>query len=1147
MKAADEHVLRDGEYTVRLTDAGAGDSKFGRLALTRWTRDRTRDVGGFFLYVRDLESDAWWSATEQPSIRPALRSGICANAECVTFAREDEDILTTVDVVLARNLNAEVRTLTLENSRERALRLEVTTYLELVLNTPEADAAHPAFSKLFVETEWLAEGHALLARRRTRSSEDEPLWAVHLVVADPVRAARGEHSWETDRARFLGRGRSPARPRAMDPGVPLSGTTGSVLDPIFSVRRILEIPPRGVARLACVLGAGRTRDDVGAIAAHFRRSGASNREAPSVVLERVPPRIPPSFRPAAPPAAVVLSEATEPLRFWNGIGGFSEDSSEYVIRLDATPSGPRLPPLPWSNVIANEQAGFLVTESGAGYTWSENSRENRLTPWSNDPVADPHGEALYVRDEDAGVYWSPLPGPTPAAAPYEVRHGFGVSTFRHTSHGLEQRCDVFVPRYDPVKLARVRLRNLGTAPRRISVTSYAHLVLGVDPWETAPNVTTTMDGKSGAILATNAARGEFSGRVAFAAAVPNARDARDVRAVTVSATCDRSAFLGRAGTVATPAALETPGPLVTRCGSGLDPCAAFRVSLTLGPGETAECTFLLGEATSIDVARAILARYGDDVAVASALQEMRGFWHDTLSGVRVATPAPALDAMVNGWLGYQNLSCRLWGRSAFYQAGGAYGFRDQLQDSAALLYLSPSMTRAQILLHASHQFVEGDVLHWWHPPTSKGIRSRFSDDRLWLPYVTAFYVASTGDHSVLDAITPFLTGRRLSAGEDEAFLVPENAEASASVYEHCCLVIERSLATGAHGLPLMGSGDWNDGMNRVGSGGTGESVWLGFFLFDVLERFVPLCEKRGDRVRSARYRAHREKLGAALNDAGWDGAWYRRAYYDDGTALGSAESDECRIDAIAQAWSVLSGVAPRVRAEQALDAMERYLVSEPEHIVRLLTPPFDKTPHDPGYIKGYVPGVRENGAQYTHGALWAVRALAELERNDRAATLLEMLSPVRHADSENAVSVYQAEPYVIAADVYGAAPHTGRGGWTWYTGSAGWMYRVALESILGVTLHDGERLELRPCIPRDWPGFSVHYRLADRSTRYEIEVKRASPDIETTVALVDGAAADVASGAVIVPLRADGSVHRVEVTLAGDVGPRYAERFTGVR
>jgi len=534
--------------------------------------------------------------------------------------------------------------------------------------------------------------------------------------------------------------------------------------------------------------------------------------------------------------------------------------------------------------------------------------------------------------------------------------------------------------------------------------------------------------------------------------------------------------------------------------------------------------------------RALVARYQGPGAIADALDGARAFWTELLSGVRIETPVPAIDRMVNGWLPYQILSCRIWGRTAFYQSGGAFGFRDQLQDAAALVHLRPGLTRAQLLLHAAHQFVEGDVLHWWHPPTGRGIRTRFSDDLLWLPLLTAFYVHTTGDWAVLDESIGFLTVRPLADGEDEAYLVPEQSGEHADLYAHCCRALDRGLTRGSHGLPLMGTGDWNDGMNRVGREGKGESVWVGFFLYRIIDDFAPLCERRGDTARLERYRAYQTALRQALDEAGWDGAWYRRAYYDDGTPLGSATNTECRIDALAQSWAVISEAAPAERATQAMHSALDLLVSEKDGIIRLLTPPFDRDAHDPGYIKGYVPGIRENGGQYTHGAMWIVQAVAELGWRDRAARLLAMLSPVHHTASAERLAVYQVEPYVIAADVYGAAPHVGRGGWTWYTGSAGWMYRVALESVLGIRIDDGTTLRVRPCVPDDWARFSARVRLADGATVYEITVRNPTGcAAAVTEVQVDGRPAVLERDAARVPLQQDGAIHRVDVTLGAGV------------
>lgn len=1114
--------LSNGRYSIVITDAGAGYSTWDGYALTYWSGDPTEQSEGLFVYLRDLERNRVRSLGYQPVRAPGEAYGITDEDGRVAIKRLDDGIEAGVEICVAPADDVEIRRVTVRNVSNRPRRIELTSYVEVVLNHPAAHAAHPGFSKLFVQTEY-AEPGLLLAHRRPRGRDEDALWMMHAFFGS------GPLQYETDRTRFVGRGRDLARPIALMTSA-LTGTVGNVLDPVFSLRRTVQLGSKESLHLTLLLAAGHTREAVvelatrysepAAVEAAFKGAGEQARHrdirfpgdhggSVAIPLER-----------RHPAGSQQDAGAPSSLLFDNGYGGFTADGTEYVIHLDQ-----HRPPMPWVNIVANEAFGFLVSESGAGYTWSRNSRENRLTPWYNDPVTDPHGEALYIRDEDAGVFWSPLPGPVPLNAPCEARHGFGYTQWRRRCAELDQEVLQFVPQYDPVKITRVRLTNTSDRPRRLSIFAYHRLVLGVLPAESDSSVVTEYDVGCSAVLAHNPGNNEFSDGVAFAAAVAPAG------AEPVRYTGDRTAFIGDNGSLAAPAALRQAYQLDGKTGAGLDPCAALQVTLCLAPGATVECAFLLGETTDRARTRTLIERYRPEEII-NALKEVRGLWMETLSAVRVNTPCPAIDLMVNGWLLYQTLSCRIWGRSALYQSGGAFGFRDQLQDSAALIYSRPDLTRAQILLHASHQFVEGDVLHWWHPPTSRGIRTRFSDDLLWLPYLTALYIRTTGDWNILDESTGFLTARALAAGEDEAYLFPQPSGEAADVYAHCCRALDRSLTRGAHGLPLMGTGDWNDGMNRVGRQGRGESVWLGFFLYRILDEFIPMCTRRADHERVHRYRVYHTQLRSALDDAGWDGHWYRRAYYDDGTPLGSAQNDECRIDALAQAWAVLSQAAAPERAAQAMDAVEQQLVVKDAGLIRLLTPPFDRDPHDPGYIKGYVPGIRENGGQYTHAAIWVVQAFAESGWRDRAAAYLEMLGPIAHTRTKEQVEVYQVEPYVVAADIYGVSPHVGRGGWTWYTGSAGWMYRVAVESVLGFRVEGGNTIRLQPCIPDNWPRFRITFQPGHGQTRYEIEIHNPTGCAAKVQSVtIDGTPGTTDQGAAIVPLWNDSAIHTVVVTL----------------
>ncbi len=827
-----------------------------------------------------------------------------------------------------------------------------------------------------------------------------------------------------------------------------------------------------------------------------------------------PPTRLPAFvsMPGTTGAAEGTPAVTRPngLLFDNGLGGFSPDGREYVIYLrpgDSTPA-------PWVNVIANDEFGFLVSESGSGYSWAVNSGENRLTPWSNDPVLDPAGEALYLRDEETAAVWSPTLLPAGEKAPHLVRHGAGYSVFEHSSHGLKQRLRMFAAADDPVKMVQVRLENVWQRHRRITATYYAEWVLGVNRDATQQYVIPEYDADRRTILARNPYNSEFGDRVAFLASSMNPH----------GLTTDRTEFLGRLGDRRRPAALSRIG-LSGTVRPGLDPCAAIQVHIDLAPGETAEFHFLIGQGADRQTALSAIERYQTRERVEAAWQATLARWDDLLGSVTVETPEPAMDLMLNRWLLYQSLSCRIWGRSGFYQSSGAFGFRDQLQDVLALMHTAPDLTREQIVRAAAHQFEAGDVLHWWHPPSGRGVRTRISDDLLWLPYVTALYVETTGDHSVLTEEVPYLQGEGLTPGEEERYGQYETTGTSASIYEHCCAAIRHAWTKGVHGLPLMGGGDWNDGMNRVGIEGKGESVWLGWFLYATLMRFIPICESMGQPETAEPWLRQAEELKEALDTSGWDGDWYRRAYYDDGTPIGSKDSLECRIDSISQSWAVLSGAGDAERVPRALASASRHLVRPEDRLILLLEPPFDKTPNDPGYIKGYPPGIRENGGQYTHAAVWLAGAYAALGQGNQAEALYQLLNPIYHADSPEKVTRYRGEPYVVSADVYSVPPHTGRAGWTWYTGSGGWLYRLGLESILGVRRR-GERLAIQPCIPDHWQGYSIVYRYG--SAVYRIRV--TNPDgMSTRVrsVTVDGEAMPGGEW----PLRDDGREHRVEVVM----------------
>lgn len=1271
-------LLSNGRYSVMVTNSGGGYSLWRDLAITRWREDVTRDSWGTFLYLRDVRTGQVWSAAQQPLAQPVGDYEVFFTEDKAEFQRRLEGIVSRLEIAVSAEDDVEVRRLTLTNTTDAVRELEITSYAEVVLARPAADLAHSTFSNLFVETDFLRDWTALLATRRPRSENQARHWAVHVVAHEGVPAEIWDEThYETDRMRFLGRGRTPANPAALDGPYALSRTTGPVLDPVFSLRQRVRIPPRATVQVAFTTGAAASREEAERLAERYHDLRAASRafdlawthsqvelrhlglsaddahlcqrlasrvlyadafvRPPAEVLARntlgqsglwpygisgdVPIVLaqvssfdhlglvrqlliaheylrlkglvfdlvilnehPPSYIQAFDhalhelaqnegatldhPGGVFLRRAEfipdagrnlllfvaravfhgdhgsltdqldwrperkeppqefEPSRlplpphhlqlpemdllFHNGLGGFDPQNGDYIIGLGRG----RWTPAPWINVISNERFGCLASEAGSGFTWSENSRENRLTPWSNDPVSDTPPEAIYLRHEDTGRLWSVTPLPIREGNPYVIRHGAGFTRYEHDAHGVEQELTVYVSPAEPVKIYRLRLINSSERVQRLSATLYAEWVLGVSRELTHPYVATWQDGDTGAILARNAYNGEFAHRIAFA----------DVSRPERSWTADRTEFLGRNGHPARPRGLGRVN-LAQSSGTQLDPCAAIQVKFSLQPGAETVIVFTIGQGEDVEEARTLARKYRDLRSADRALAEVRALWDGILGTIQVKTPDPSFDLLLNRWLLYQTLACRIWGRSAFYQSGGAFGFRDQLQDSMAVVYCRPDLTRAQILLHASRQFVEGDVQHWWHPPTGRGIRTRFSDDLLWLPYVTAFYIRVTGDWSVLDEEVPFLHGRPLNEGEDEYYDQPTVSEEKGSLYEHCLRALRRGLTAGPHGIPLMGSGDWNDGMNLVGNEGKGESIWVGWFLCSILEDFAPLCERRGDAGEASHLLQERERIRGAIETHAWDGEWYRRAYFDDGTPLGSKENEECRIDSIAQSWAIISGAGDPARAAQAMESVEKYLVREKDGLILLFTPPFDESDLNPGYIKGYVPGVRENGGQYTHAALWTVLATALMGKGKRAFELYSLINPIRHSDSEEETDHYKVEPYVVCADVYGAPPHTGRGGWTWYTGSASWMYRVGLESILGLQVY-GDHFRLNPCIPGEWPGFEM--TLKRDETVYRIRVE--NPDgVERGVRQVTLDGSPVPDGRV--PRHRDGGERVVRVVM----------------
>jgi cyclic beta-1,2-glucan synthetase len=1278
------HLLSNGSYSVMIDAAGAGYSRWRDTAVTRWREDSTCDPWGAFVFLRDVANGWVWSAGYQPVGREPDAYDVSFFEDRAEFSRRDGRIITATEIIVSPEDDAEVRRVSLTNTGNRLREIELTSYAEVVLTTPDSDAAHPAFAKLFVQTEFVPGAGTLLATRRNREPTDPQLWVAHVSVLEGE--AVGGLQFETDRARFLGRGRDLRTAVSIVDARPLSNTTGTVLDPVLALRRRVRVP-RGEtvhvtfwtivahSKAQALSLADKHRDtaaferaktlawtqaqvqlrylgvefgeaqDFQRIANRVLYADASLRAArdllarnvlgPSglwpyaisgdipIVLIRIDEESdldivkqllraheywrlkrlavdlvilndrPPSYaselqqaidaaihgsraraqmedgvgrggifslrgdlmpasasdllqvaaravfvarrgslsaqlarvREPEPMPRARLQELTHEVRaeaprssapaleYFNGLGGFALDGREYVTVLD---EGQRTP-APWINVVANPQFGFQVSSDGAGTTWSLNARENQLTPWSNDPVGDPPSEAIYIRDEVSGELWcaTPLPIRQPAAS-YVIHHGFGYSRFEHLSHGIALDLLMFVPPADSVKVSRLKLENRSNTVRQLSIAHYVDWVLGNQRSRTAAFIVTEIEPRTAALLARNPWRTESQARVAFL----------DMLGKQLAATGDRAEFIGRHGSLAEPAALLGGKRLLNRVGGGLDPCGALQTQLTLAPGEATLLTFLLGEAESKEAAVTLIERYRS-IDLDQMVLAVAEHWNRTLGAVQVKTPDRSVDLLVNGWLLYQTLVCRLWARTGFYQTSGAYGFRDQLQDVMALCVSRPSLAREQILRAAGRQFTAGDVQHWWLPASGQGVQTRVSDDRVWLPFVLCHYLEVTEDHGILDELLPFLQGPPLTPEQHEVFAAPPATLHKASLFDHCVLALDSSLAIGSHGLPLFGAGDWNDGMNRVGAAGRGESVWLAWFLHTTLLRFAAVADGRGAASTAAAWRKHAFAMQQAIEREAWDGDWYRRGYYDDGTPLGSVSNDECRIDAIAQSWAVISGGADPVRATRAMAAVDAQLVSRSDGLIKLFTPPFDHGAHDPGYIKAYPPGIRENGGQYTHAAIWTTLAFALMGDGDRAGELFSLLNPINHAGNRAGIHRYQVEPYVVCADVYSAESHVGRGGWTWYTGSAGWMYRTAVEGMLGIT-PKGSVLWINPCIPRAWTGFEVTYR--HRSATYHIAVDNPRGVCRGIAHIcLDQREFPKTDGGI--PLVDDGADHQVRVTL----------------
>jgi cyclic beta-1,2-glucan synthetase len=1301
------HLLSNGSYSLMVTNSGSGYSKKDDMTIYRWREDVTLDSSGMFFYIKNINSNEYWSAAYEPCKNEGEDYQVIFSLDKAEFKRKDGNLITHTEIGVSSEDDAEVRRITITNHSEHTRVVEITSYCEVTLAPYNADVVHPTFSNLFIKTEYIDNPSCVLANRRPRAKGQVKPWVMQTVAVDGESV--GTIQYETSRLNFIGRGRDITSPEVVENDAPLLNTVGAVLDPIISIRRRVKIKAGESCRIAYTTGVAYSREEVIELANKYRemqnvsrvfemawtqsqvemkylgiksnqanlyqlmaskiiflnnlltdredyikniskhqkdlwpfgisgdvpivllkvkdekdldlvrqmlyaheywtvkglkvdlvvineegagytqpvqdavrdlihsshardkqnkqggvylhskstmneeiinflmaisrlvidsekgtlmnqiRNGDSEKEEVSFIkieaveseamdkeavsyirnktVESIGQGTVNSLDKESDNAkdrntgrkfnfkwnrraAYSTEFSTElgiqrrrrsklkydinKLHFYNGFGGFNNENGSYVIVLSDFENTPA----PWINVMSNEKFGFHVSESGSSYTWSRNSRENKITPWSNDPISDIPGEVLYLRDEVTGDIWSITPKPLRDSGEYVIEHGFGYSSFSHEAFEIEGTGTMFTPIDEDCKICIVKLKNKSNHKRTISLTYYAQMVLGVVPQQNAQYISTYIDRQRSYIYAMNPYSEHFGKLKAFL---------RINGGMNESFTGSRKEFLGRGESISDPAALRME-KFSGLCGAGFDPCLAQNSKLELLPGEEKSLSIVFGQYEELDEINKIIEKYRDIKKAEESLKNTKNYWRELLGRIQVRTPDRSMDLMLNGWLMYQTLSCRYWSRTAFYQSGGAYGYRDQLQDTLSIGILDSTFTKEQILRSAERQFLEGDVQHWWHPVVDSGIRTRFSDDLLWLPYVTADYIRRTGDYSILDEEVSYLEDEPLKEGEDERYNIARKSEVKGTIYEHCIKAIERGLQFGSHNIPLMGSGDWNDGMSTVGNKGKGESVWLGWFLYDILDDFKDLCAYRGDSEKVEKYTELLEFIRINMEENAWDGSWYRRAYFDDGTPLGSIQNDECQIDSLAQSWGVISGAAKESRAQLAMESLEKYLVREDSGMILLLTPPFNKSMLEPGYIKGYVPGVRENGGQYTHAAVWVIMAMAKLGRGDEAWRLYNMINPINHSTTILECERYKVEPYVMAADVYIKEPHTGRGGWSWYTGAAGWMFRVGVESILGLNFMGKEGFTVEPNIPINWEGFEMKY--TKENCVYHIKVKR---------------------------------------------------------